>query len=147
MSSEQFLETFRNRRHFCQSLLDLSRQQAEWINKDDTMQLLTVLGQKQRVLEEMDQHKRASEKVYLDWQQRKDSLPPNQREDCEHLLAETEALIEQLLELERAGTESLIEKRDKTQRQLETVVQGSQVHAAYRDSMPVSTSRHLDIGR
>ena len=144
-TDHEFTTFFTTRRDHCHKLLELSRRQMELINQDDYNQLLAVLGQKQRILTQLDDLKKQHRRPLEFWQHNRDQLDATLRDDCQHLLAETEAVIAQLLEEETASTRHLTDRRDATQKQLQAISQGTQVHRAYRDSLAPSTRRHLDV--
>ena len=145
--SLEFLETFRTRREHFQALLTLSRRQKQLIAESDYSELLAVLGQKQRLLGRLEELNRHQPDLRRRWQDQRESLDGVLRDDCEHLLAETEALLAALLDEEQTSTSELSARRDETQRQLQAISQGSQIHDAYRDQLAPATHRHLDTGR
>jgi hypothetical protein len=50
-----------------------------------------------------------------------------------------------IIQEEKSSTEQLTSRRDETQRRLQTITQGSQVHDAYHDSLAPSTHRRLNV--
>ncbi|MEX0703438.1 MAG: hypothetical protein WD069_15185 [Planctomycetales bacterium] len=128
-------------------MLDLSRRQERLIEQDDYAGLLTVLSSKQRILGRLDDIKRRHPDLLADWRTTRDRIDPADRAECERLLAETEAVVAELIEEERHSTESLIVRRDAARNQLEAIAHGSRVHHAYRDHLAPSTHRHLDVDR
>ena len=143
----EILEILKERREHCRELLKLSRVQRRLIDLDNYAGLLDVLGRKQRILGSLDVLSRRHPELKEAWQANRATFDAGLREECEHVLAETEALFAELLEEETGSTEHLTRRRDATRKQLEAVSQGPQVHAAYRDSLAPSTHRHLDVGQ
>lgn len=141
----EILEVLKERRDYCRELLKLSRTQRRLIDLDNYGALLDVLGRKQRILGSLDTLSRRHPQLKQAWRAERESLDSGLREDCEHVLAETEALFAELLEEETGSTEHLTQRRDATRKQLQAVSQGPHVHAAYRDSMAPATHRHLDV--
>ena len=141
------LQIMKTRRQHCHSLLTLSKQQRELIDTDDYSQLLTVLGKKQRILGRLDELSSRHPNFGRQWQSQRDSLDSKTRKEGECVLSEIEAILSELLELEKESTTVLSHRRDETKRQLETLSQGTQTHEAYRDTLAPVTSRHLDIDR
>jgi hypothetical protein len=142
-----FSALFHTRREHYRALLELSRRQIDLIAADDYTGLLVVLGQKQRLLGRLDEMNGQHADLKRQWHDRRESLDPDLRDDCEHILAETEAILAQLLEEEQQSAGRLTERRDETRRQLQTISRGSQVHDAYRDTLAPATHRHLDVGK
>jgi hypothetical protein len=141
----EILSVLKERREYCRELLKLSRAQRRLIDLDNYAALLDVLGRKQRILGSLDSLSRRNPDFKQVWRNERDGIAPELREECEHVLAETEALFGELLEEETDSTEHLTRRRDDTRKQLQSVSQGPHVHAAYRDSLGPSTHRHLDI--
>lgn len=141
----EILEVLKERRDHCRELLKLSRAQRRLIDLDNYGALLDVLGRKQRILGTLDALTRRHPGLKDAWRKERGALDSGLREECEHLLAETEALFAELLEEETGSTEHLTLRRDATRKQLQAVSQGPHVHAAYRDSLAPATHRHLDV--
>lgn len=142
-----FLQTFTDRRHCFAELRALSLEQLSLIDTDDYSRLLSILGSKQRIIGRLEEIGRTHPLLWQDWKLRRDRLESDTRTDCDAILAETEAILADLLEHERASTDHLSRRRDETQLQLQRVTTGTQAQAAYRDSLAPTTHRHLDIGR
>jgi hypothetical protein len=144
-SKIDYLATFRTRRDRCRELLDLSNEQDSLIERDDYTGLLDVLGRKQRILSEFAEAKQNQPELLSHWKTERDALAPELRDECEHLLAESESLLGMIIQEEKSSTEQLTSRRDETQGRLQTITQGSQVHDAYRDSLAPSTHRRLNV--
>jgi hypothetical protein len=140
-----FLRVFKSRREYCQALLELSSRQSELIAEDDYEQLLMVLGQKQHILSRLEALNQSQPGLWRDWRKRRDTFDPALLEDCEHVLAETESILAELVQQENASTEFLTRRRDAARSQLQSVSHGADVHSAYRDSLAPATHRHLNL--
>jgi hypothetical protein len=143
-AAPDFLQTFADRRQCFAELLELSRCQLGLVEADDYAQLLGLLGGKQRIIGRLEAIARIRPRLWDDWKLERDRLAPPERRACEQALAETEALLTQLLEQERISTECLARRRDRTAQQLQAVVTGSRVNQAYGDSLAPVTYRHLN---
>jgi hypothetical protein len=135
------------RRANCRQLLDLARQQNRFIQSNDYSQLMSILGQKQRILGRMDEFNRRHADLARKWITLRETGQTDLRGRCETALSEIETILAELLELEKEGAEHLTQHRDATRRQLESISQGSRVHDVYRDSLAPVSHRHLDLGR
>ncbi|HCO25528.1 MAG: hypothetical protein CME31_02365 [Gimesia sp.] len=136
---------FAVRLEYSRALLTLSLQQQELIKDDDYSSLLDVLGKKQRLLGQLDQYTKQLPRLWEQWQQDRDQLPPEQRATCEQILSDSEAVLAQLLKNEDTSTQSMVDRRDRTKQQIQSLNQGAKVGEAYRDSLAPSTHRHLNI--
>ena len=141
------LEIFKTRREYCRSLLQMSQEQLGLVENNDYTQLLELLGRKQRLLGRLHELSGTHADVWTHWSELRGTIAPELRKECECVLEESEQLLAEVLDHEKAGTTILTEHRDATQRQLETVSQGVEVHEAYRDNVVQTTHRRLDVNR
>src|SRR5262249_9549529 len=141
----EFLKIFNDRQQCFAELLELSQKQLGLVEADEYAQLLGLLGGKQQIIARLDTIGKTRPQLWDEWRLERDRLAPRIRRECEQALAETEALLSQLLESERVGTERLARRRDETARALRTVASGTRVNQAYRDSLAPVTHRHLDL--
>ncbi len=141
---EEIRDVLQNRRKHCRDLLELSQRQHQFINAADYAQLMATLAQKQRILGRLDEVKRRYPELSRQWAMLRDSGLPAIRTDCESLIADTEAILAELLESEKQGTDRLAERREATRRQLEAVTQGVHVNQVYADSTPTLNHRFLN---
>ena len=141
-------DVLKDRREHCRELLKLSRVQRQLIDADNYAGLLLVLGRKQRIVGSLDALANAAPNLKQAWRTERESMDESLREECEHVLAETEAIFVELLQEESESTEYLTRRRDSTQRQLQAVEQSSQMHTSNRDRVTTpSTYKHLDVGQ
>lgn len=143
-AATDFIAVFRDRRQCFAGLLELSRQQLALVETDDYTQLLALLGNKQQIIGRLEAIAAGAPRLWDDWRRERERLPAESRAACERTLAESEALLARLIELERAGTETLARRRDQTQEQLRSVTGGARANLAYRDCLAPVTHRHLD---
>ena len=147
LSVSDFLTAFKTRRKFCRALLKLSRQQRALIDEDDYTQLLIILGRKQRILGHLEDLKKEHPGLLKCWKTGRSGIDPEVRDDCEHILAETETILSELVHKEATSTEHMNRRRDATRKQLQSLNQGTEVNQSYRDNLAPATSRHLDVNR
>ena len=103
----ELLSQFETRREHCRYLLDLTRRQSEAIDANDFVRLLETLGKKTRVLKQLDAWDVRHSQAKAQWKALRTGADPGLRDDCEHVLAETQALLAEMLELEKQTSESL----------------------------------------
>lgn len=142
-----FIDTFTARREQCRALLELSRQQHELIGNDDYDGLLVVLGKKQRILGQLEEMKVRHEDFVNQWKTHRGKLDLESRDDCDHILAETEIILVELIGEENDSTKQIIRRRDSAHSQLRSLAEGQRVNRAYHDSLAPATTRHLDVNR
>ena len=140
-----FITTFEDRRQCFADMLQISRCQLGLVETDDYSQLLRLLGGKQQIIGRLEAISSRLPRLWDDWRRERERLAPLAREACEQTLADTEALLAELLEHERVSTETLARRRDQTAQQLAAVAGGSRANQAYRDCLAPVTHRHLDL--
>jgi hypothetical protein len=141
---EEIRDVLQHRRKHCRDLLELSRRQNQFIDASDYSQLMSTLAQKQRILGRLDEVKRRYPELSRQWTSLRDAGLPALRTDCESLIAETEAILAELLESEKLGTNQLTERREATRRQLAAVSHGVHVNQIYADTSPTLNHRFLN---
>ena len=146
-NARDFLDTFTARREQCRALLELSRQQHELISNNDYDKLLVVLGQKQRILGRLDEMKTRHDDFVVQWKLHRGALDPETRDDCDHILAETETILVELIGEENDSTKQIVRRRDAAHSQLRLLGEGQRVNHAYHDSLAPATNRHLDVNQ
>jgi hypothetical protein len=136
----------KTRLEYCRALRALSVRQMELIESEDDAAILQVLSQKQQLLEEFS---RAPQQTQFrqQWRASRDALTPDLRSDCERMLAECEAVLDDVLQREQAGADRLAARRDNSQQQLQMITHGAQAHGAYRDCLAPATHRFLDVNQ
>jgi len=144
LTLQEIRDVLQHRRKHCRDLLELSRRQHQFIDAADYTQLMSTLAQKQRILGRLDEVKRRYPELSRQWTSLRDSGLPAIRNDCESLIAETEAILAELLESEKRGTLQLSERRETTRRQIEALSQGVHVNQVYADNSPTLNHRFLN---
>jgi hypothetical protein len=142
-----FLTVFQSRRDHLRELLKHSRAQQELISNDDYTGLLVVLGKKQLILGSLDEMKSRHAEMFARWKTVRENFDTDTRIDCEHVLAETEAVLAELIQEEESSTQRIVRRRDEAHGELLALSQGSQVNHAYRDALAPTTHRHLDVNQ
>ena len=140
-----YLKLFSVRLEYSKALLKLSIQQQALIDQDDYSGLLDVLGKKQRLLGQLDQYTKQLPTLWAQWKGERDLMSVEQRETCEEILSESEAVLSKLLANEDTSTKCMVVRRDRTKQQVQSLNQGEKVGEAYRDSLAPVTHRHLNI--
>lgn len=139
--TEQLGKLMHRKLQVVSKLLDLTRQQAQWVEESEMTSLLEVLGEKQKLLSDLG----ILEKRLLPY---RDQDPASrkwkseaEREDCRKRIQACEQMIAEVIALENGSQKSLIEKRDRTYHQLQKLDQGSRVHGAYSQQMHMPSGK------
>lgn len=139
--AQDFLTAFQLRHACCRALLELSRQQAGRIADDNFTELTEILQSKQALIDHLGQLADEQQPLRTAWPLQRDGLSAADRERCESILADTEALLAVLLNEERSSSTQLTIRRDATQRELQTLAVGVQAQEAYASRSPAILSR------
>lgn len=142
-SHSDYLSAFRQRSATCAAMLELSQAQAESVRKDDYTELLSLLDQKQGLLDDVARAAVEQAEVWQSWADQRDRFTADERLQCERELVRIEELLAQLLREEQAGTDLLSERRRATQRELASLNRGVRVREAYGDAG--GSPRHFSI--
>jgi hypothetical protein len=145
MNNTDYLETFESRRQCFRELLELSRCQPGLVAEGSYVQLVALLGSKQRLLARLDDSGESHPHFLDAWRRDRERIPHEVRAQCERILAESETLLAQLIEAEHHSTELLTRKRDATRRQISEISQAGKVNLAYGESLAPVTHRHLNV--
>ena len=141
------LEVLKQRRTYCRELLDLSRRQNRVIEASDYTSLLSILGQKQRVLVQLDDLKHRHPELGDQWERLREGGPAPVRRDCTEIISEIEAILAELMQTEKDGADELGQRRETTRRQLQSIAQGVHINDTYRDNVAPFSHRFLDTNR
>jgi hypothetical protein len=141
------LEVLKQRRAHCRELLDLSRRQNRVIDASDYTSLLSILGQKQRVLVRLDELKHRHPELGERWERLREAGPATVRRECGEIISEIEAILAELMQTEKDGADELSQRRETTRRQLESIAQGVHINETYRDNVAPFSHRFLDLNR
>jgi hypothetical protein len=145
VSDFNILDVLKDRREHCRELLKLTRQQQTYIETNNFVALLQVLGRKQRILGSMDDITSGIPNLKQAWRLQRASLDHALREECEHVMAETEAIFTELLEEESDSTDFLLKRREKSQGQLQAAGPFSDFNTDDSDPWAVSYHHQLDV--
>lgn len=144
--THHYLQAFRERRAYCQALVELSEQQAERIESDDYTELVAILNHKQQLLDLLLSTGSPERDLWNDWKSNRDDLSQEDRDACNALLQETETLLQQLMLHEQDCTTHLATRRDEVQSALRRVQQAGVALDGYAPSAETQTFRRLDFG-
>lgn len=116
-------------------LLELTRKQAALVEESEMNSLLSVLGEKQKLLSDLAiVEKRLSPFRDQEPESRR-WRSEDEKKDCAKRIQACEQMLAEMIALENESQESLIEKRDRTYLQLQKLDQGSRVHGAYSEQI------------
>lgn len=137
-------QRIQQKHEYSRVLLELSGRQQELVESQEYDALITLLQQKQAVLEALHHVSGGNLSLATTWQQQRSQLPEPVRQTCEKWLEQTESFLTAAMQIEQFCTDQMQERRDETQSQLAAVSGSLVVHDAYND-LPVSN--YFDMNR
>jgi len=140
-----FLQVFTDRRDCFEHLLTMSSEQLALIEAEDYSQVLTLLGRKQEFINYLEELQQLHPQLVHDWNTSKHGLDRHLKQACEDLLAETEQLMQLLMNLERHGSEEISSRKERSRDELLSLSQASRANTTYGTQLASSTGRRLSV--
>jgi hypothetical protein len=126
-------------------LLALARRQAAVIGENDLATLLSVLAGKQQLVTELQAIDRQLAPYRQQPPQSRQWSSPDERTRCQQQAARCEAVLREILVIERQAEEQITQQRDDAAQRLATFNQSAQAARAYIPAGPPPTSGMLDV--
>ena len=114
-----------------QQLAELARQQSQYVAAAASEKLMSVLGARARLIDELALLDAKLQPIKPHWQQTLATLPAEQRATVNDLLRQVEDLLAQILAQDEVDKQALIQQKDDIGAQLRTTVSGRQLNRAY----------------
>lgn len=144
MDTDLLAELIDKKHYVLEQLRQLSRRQTELIDKGEMTKLIRLLAVKQKLLADL-------QALEVELHPFRDQDPdsrqwrtPDGRTRCQHTVERCEALLGEILLIEKQSESELIHRRDTVAAQLQGAHAASHATQAYTQSAPVY-SRRLDL--
>ncbi len=112
-------------------LRDIGRRQMELVDGGDIAALLALLGAKQQLIAGLQTLEQELALYYAEDPDRRVWPSPQHRAACARQAAECNALLEEIVSLEKVGAERMTERRNDVAEQLQQAHAATQVRSAY----------------
>ena len=112
-------------------LREIGRRQAELISGGDVAALLKLLAVKQQLIAHLQTVERELTPHYGQDPERRVWSSPQDRADCARMAAECNAILDEIVRLEKQGADDMTVRRNEVAEQLKQVHVASQVRNAY----------------
>jgi flagellar biosynthesis/type III secretory pathway chaperone len=112
-------------------LREMGRRQAVLVTGGDIASLLGLLTAKQELIATLQTVERSLTPYYAEAPDERVWNSPQDRADCAQLVSECNALLEEIVQLEKAGAEKMADRRNEVAEQLQQVHSAAQVRGAY----------------
>ena len=147
MANEQVLAAMRRQLECYQRLGKLTKTQHEYVQNSRNEDLLALLGQRQRLLEEMAELERIIAGAKRNWAQFTAALPEAQRSEAESLLGETRRLLEEIAAADRDDTLVLHQRKLNLGRGINQAAAARKFNRAYAAAAYGQARAALDLRR
>lgn len=141
--TEVLSELVQHKHDLLEQLRELSRRQAALVGSEDLEKLLNVLSMKQRLLDSLQQVEVRLHPFREQDPDRRQWNSPQDRERCRRVAERCEAILGEIILVERQSESELIARRDAAAARLQGLHQTTQAARAYRANDP--TSVRLDL--
>lgn len=125
-------------------LKELAGKQSQLVDGSDPEMLLKVLAGRQRLIDRLALVDRELEPIRDDWRDVSESLPKEQREEAQELLADVQKILGEILASDEADWKSLNQQQQKVAGQIQNASKGQKLNRAYGQSMANSKNRYFD---
>ena len=129
--TEQLTELIHKKHLVLTQLRDVGRRQMELVNGGDIAALLALLGAKQQLIAGLQALEQELAPYYSEDADRRVWVSPKHRSECARQAAECNALLEEIVELEKLGAEKMTVRRNEVAEQLQQAHAATQVRSAY----------------
>ena len=130
-STEQLAGLIRRKHQVLMQLRDMGRRQAVLVTGGDIAPLLSLLAAKQELIAMLQTVERSLAPYYAESPEQRHWNSPQDRADCARLADECNALLEEIVQLEKDGAEKMAVRRNEVAEQLQQVHSAAQVRGAY----------------
>jgi hypothetical protein len=130
-STQQLAELIRRKHQVLVQLRDIGRQQADLVTNGDIAAVLALLAAKQQLIAALQALEQDLTPHYAEDPERRAWLSPRERADCARQAADCNALLEEIVSLEKMGAETMTVRRNEVAEKLQQVHAATQVRSAY----------------
>jgi flagellar biosynthesis/type III secretory pathway chaperone len=130
-STERLVDLIHKKHHVLVQLREVGQRQTDLVSSGDIASLLKLLAAKQQLISALHGLERELTPYYAEDPERRQWHSPQDRAQCAQQAAECNALLEDIVRLEKLGAEKMIVRRNEVAEQLQQVHAATQVRSAY----------------
>jgi len=147
MANDEVLVAMRRQLECYQRLAKLANAQHEHVQDSRTEELLGVLSQRQKLLEEMSQLERIILPAKRNWRGYADALPPVERAEAEELIGAIRRLLEDIAAADRDDTLVLQQRKLNLGKGINQAAVARKFNNAYTKAAYAPARERLDTQR
>ena len=129
--ASELIALLSEKRDLCVQLGELADSQRSLITGDDPERLLSVLGDRQKILDQMGVLKARLEPYQQNWHEVRSQLTENQGQQVDQLVSEVNTLLSAILAKDEADTQLLAARKSSTSKAMAELKTGRQAGVAY----------------
>ena len=130
--TEQLAELIRKKHQVLVQLLDIGRRQADLVSGGEIAALLKLLAGKQHLIAALQELERSLKPYYAENPETRVWRTPADRTQCAAMATECNALLEEIVSLEKRGAEQMDARKNEVAEQLQQVHAAAHVRNAYQ---------------
>jgi hypothetical protein len=131
-STEQLAELIAKKHEVLSQLRSVGLRQADLVGSGEIAALLKLLAAKQNLITALQELERELKPYYAGDPDKRAWRSPKERARCAQQANECNALLEEIVRLEKLGAEKMNERRDNVAEQLQQVHAAAHVRSAYQ---------------
>src|SRR5215470_7730002 len=132
LSTDQLAELIRKKHQILVRLRDVGRQQADLVGGGEIGALLKLLAGKQQLIVGLQELERLLKPFYAENPDTRVWRTPAERAECARLVNECNALLEEVVQLEKRGAEKMDARKNEVAEQLQQAHAAAHVRNAYQ---------------
>ena len=142
--AEQFVRLLRAQKELYLQLRRLSDAQSETVSADDSDRLLSLLGSRQKLIDQLTRINRELAPFRDRWDDICGRMPTRHQTEARHVLRDVKELLTQILARDESDQKHLSARHAALGRQLDVASAGRRAHSGYRQQQSVSALNMVD---
>jgi flagellar biosynthesis/type III secretory pathway chaperone len=130
-STEQLADLIHRKHRVLTQLRDVGQRQTDLVTRGEISMLLNVLAAKQQLIATLQDVEQELKPYYVQNPDERVWPSPQARADCAQRVVECNALLEEIVRLEKGSAEKITVRRNEVAEQLQQVHSAAQVRGAY----------------
>lgn len=144
LDSERLVELLRRQESLFHHLSELSVQQEALINQDNAAELLSVLGRRQQVIDQLHELSQELKPFRARWDAVRSALPAATRQTVEAILGRIENMQQAVAKRDEADCQLLRQRQHRVSGEFEHMARASGARMAYRTQTAPPPARLAD---
>lgn len=140
----KLIQLLSQQRLLYRQLQELAQKQSGLVDGKDPEMLLRVLASRQRLITKLSVIDKELKPIRADWQEIAASLPPEQRQEAQELVASVQQILGDILARDEKDSKTLYEQKNIVASEIRTTSAGKKINNAYAQPAVNESSRYFD---